>query len=326
MLDEVDRALIHALQLDGRAPYSRIGDVLGVSTQTVARRFGRLRAEAGLRVIGLPDPQQAGRSLWQVRITATPQAALDLAGALARRPDTSWVKLASGGTEIMSIVHTTPSDGNSLLLHDIPRTSGITSVSAHYLLHLYVGGPTAWRARAKTLTPEQEAVLRTSTTVGAPAAMRPLGAGDARLLTAIGEDGRMTLADLAVRTGWSPATVARRLEELQQLGAIFFDVDVDPGALGATTSAMLWLSVPPAHLDAVAHALAQHDELALVAATTGRTNLLANALCPSPEALHIYLTERVGAIDHISALETVPILRTVKAAAPFTPGLVGLRT
>ncbi|MGW6281568.1 Lrp/AsnC family transcriptional regulator [Kribbella sp. NPDC055071] len=319
MLDEIDRGLIHALQVDGRAPYSRLGSALGVSTQTVARRYNRLRADAGLRVAGLPDPQAAGRSLWLVRLTAAPQAAQDLAGALSRRPDTSWIKLASGGTEIVTIVHTTPNDANSLLLHDIPRTSGITSVSAHYLLHLYVGGPTAWRGRAKVLSPTQEAALRSASTHHG--LVRPLGAGDGKLLGALGEDGRATLADLAVRTGWSTATVARRLEELQSIGALFFDVDVDPGALGVTTSAMLWLSVPPAHVESVGRAMAEHDELAFVAATTGRTNLVAHALCASPDALHTYLTERLGAIDHITAIETVPILRTLKAAAPFALGL-----
>ncbi|HEY3560784.1 MAG TPA: AsnC family transcriptional regulator [Kribbella sp.] len=321
MLDAIDRALVHALQLDGRASYSRIGEVLGVSTQTVARRFNRLRAEAGLRVIGAPDPQAVGRSLWLLRLTATPQVAQDLAGALARRSDTSWVKLASGGTEIAVTVHSTPSSGNALLLNDIPRTTGITAVSAHYLLHLYVGGPTAWRGRAKSLTAVQEAAL--ITTSKDPGPVRPLGAGDGKLLAALAEDGRATHADLAARTGWSAATVARRLEELQQSGAIYFDVDLDPVALGFTTSAMLWLSVPPAHLDAVGRALSEHDELAFVAATTGRTNLVTQAICTGPDELHTYLTRRVGAIEHITAIETVPILRTVKAAAPFAPGLVG---
>ena len=151
----------------------------------------------------------------------------------------------------------------------------------------------------------------------APGAVRALGPGDAKLVAGLGEDGRATLADLAVRRGWSAATVARRLDELQHSGAIFFDVDVDPAALGATTSVMLWLSVPPAHLNGVARVLAEHDELAFVAATTGRTNLVAHALCPNPGALHAYLTERLGSIEPITALETVPILRTVKAAAPF---------
>src|ERR1041384_1624286 len=55
-LDDLDRALIHALQVDGRAPFPPVATVLGPSTQPVIRRYRRLRGEAGLRVIGLPDP------------------------------------------------------------------------------------------------------------------------------------------------------------------------------------------------------------------------------------------------------------------------------
>jgi len=44
--DAMDEQLIHALQVDGRASFSRIGAVLGASDRTVARRYHRLR-EAG---------------------------------------------------------------------------------------------------------------------------------------------------------------------------------------------------------------------------------------------------------------------------------------
>ena len=39
MLDDLDRALIHALHIDGRAPFSQIAAALDVSPQTVARRY-----------------------------------------------------------------------------------------------------------------------------------------------------------------------------------------------------------------------------------------------------------------------------------------------
>jgi hypothetical protein len=70
----------------------------------------------------------------------------------------------------------------------------------------------------------------------------------------------------------------------------------------------------PAHPGTVATALAGHEELAVVAATTGPTNLVAHALCRDAEALHMYLTRRLtrSAITHI---ETAPLLRTYKAAA-----------
>ncbi|MEU5210343.1 AsnC family transcriptional regulator [Streptomyces sp. NPDC020742] len=324
-LDDVDRGLVHALHLDGRAPFSRIAAVLGVSTQTVARRYRRLRARAGLRVVGLADPHCAGLVQWLVRLTAAPHGAQDLARALARRSDTSWVKLASGGTEILAVVHAPAdgADGHALLLHDIPRTAGITAVSAHALLHTYLGGPTAWRGRAGILDEGQRRQL-------APhgdrrGGDRLLGAGpvltaaDGALLAALQRDGRTGQAELAAATGWSPATVARRLTALRDAGALFFDVEVDDALFGATTQAMLWMAVAPARLDRVATALAGHAELAFVAATTGRTNVVAQALCPDPAALHRYLTGRLGGQAAIHTLETAPVLRTVKGAGPIAP-------
>jgi len=319
MLDEVDRGIIHALRLDGRAPFSRIAAVLGVSTQTVARRYGRLRTEASLRVVGLADLQRARQAQWIVRLTANPNAAQDLAYSLARRTDTSWVRLTSGGTEIFSIIHTlnNPAGYHSLLLRDIPRTAGITAVSAHYLLHTYRGGPTAWHGHAASLTEEQQRQLR-------PQPLQPDEAGravvtetDRNLLIALQRDGRASQADLATAVGWSSGTVARRLAALQASGAIFFDIEINDRLFGVTTQAILWASVAPTHLDRVATALAQHKELAFVAATTGPTNLVAHVLCTDPVDLHHYLTRRLGALDAIQSLETAPVLRTLKSSSPI---------
>ncbi len=115
------------------------------------------------------------------------------------------------------------------------------------------------------------------------------------------------------------ATVARRLADLRARGLLFFDVEINDALLGATTHAMLWMAVRPAQLDAVATALAQHEELAVVAATTGTTNLFAHALCANPAGLHHYLTHRLGALDAIHTLETTPVLRTLKAVGPQAP-------
>ncbi|WP_329259933.1 Lrp/AsnC family transcriptional regulator [Streptomyces sp. NBC_01478] len=322
-LDDLDRGLVHALHIDGRAPFNRIAAVLDVSAQTVARRYARLRAEAALRVVGLTDPHQAGRTQWLVRLTTAARSAQDIARALVRRPDTSWVKLASGGTEIVAIVHA-PTDGsgaNSLLLHDIPRTGGITAVSAHCLLHMYLGGSTNWRRSADALDAEQQGVLRERAHPGGAGLPRRPGPGDAELLAALERDGRAPQGELARVTGWSPSTVARRLADLRAGGALFFDVEVDAGLYGVNTRALLWMSVRPAELDRVATALSGHDELAFVAATTGPTNLVAQALCRDPADLHRYLTRRLGTLTAVRALETSPVLRNLKAASPSLTGL-----
>jgi DNA-binding Lrp family transcriptional regulator len=320
MLDDLDRDLVQALQVNGRATFTEIGAVLGVSTQTVARRYRRLRETAGLRVVGLPTPGLAGEE-WIVRIAAAPRTAQDVAVALARRPDTSWVKLTSGGTEIFTIVHVTA--GHPLLLRDVPRTPGITAVSAHLLLHRYLGGPTGWQGHGPTLGADRRARLEPLTAPGPPL---PLRDADRPLLAALRRDGRASLADLAAATSWSAATAGRRLAELHGSGAIFFDVDFDAALFGGGTMALLWMSAAPAHLEATARALAGHPELAVVAATTGPTNLLAQALCPDPAALHRYLVERLSALEHVRTIETAPVLRMLKTTVPPLDRLTGAHT
>jgi DNA-binding Lrp family transcriptional regulator len=148
---------------------------------------------------------------------------------------------------------------------------------------------------------------------------RPLTEADDALLAALQRDGRAPLTELAAAVGRSQATVARRIAELRACGAIFFDVEVDNRLFGVTTQALLWMSVAPARLDETAIALAEHPELAFVVATTGTSNLVAQAMCPDTAALHHYLTRRLGTFDAIRTMETTPILTTVKATGRLTP-------
>ncbi|MFG1908252.1 Lrp/AsnC family transcriptional regulator [Kribbella sp. NPDC048928] len=67
--DELDRGLLHARHLDARAPFRRLGEVLGVSDQTVARRYARLRESGALRVTALSHPGLLRRRRLPVRQT-----------------------------------------------------------------------------------------------------------------------------------------------------------------------------------------------------------------------------------------------------------------
>jgi DNA-binding Lrp family transcriptional regulator len=313
VLDDIDRALVHALHIDGRAPFARIAEVLEVSTQTVTRRYQRLRREAGLRVVGLTAPDQDSR--WLVRLTAAPATAGDVARSLARRPDTSWVRLTSGGTEILAVV-TAPMAGGSwpsLLLHDIPRTATISTVSAHAVLHTYLGGPTAWPGRTRALDRDQQDRLRRPTpVVDAPGGRIELTPAERHMLAVLARDGRAGHGELAAATGWSPATAARRLSDLRDRGVIFFDVEIDDAHLGVATRTLLWLSVAPADLDRTARALAGHAEPAFVAAITGTHNLVTQVLTSGPAALHRYLTGPLAELGAIRVIETTPVLHTLK--------------
>ena len=158
-MDSVDRGLVHALQLDGRAPFSKIARVLGVSEQTVARRYRKLRSSGAIRVVGGVDGARLGYTSWTIRLRTTPGAATALGSALARRTDTFYVHLLSGGTEISCFTQA-PEDDQAPLLEKLPRTSKVLAISAHSLLHGFAI-PGGWAGLA-CLDQEQAAHLRFS--------------------------------------------------------------------------------------------------------------------------------------------------------------------
>jgi DNA-binding Lrp family transcriptional regulator len=320
-LDEVDRGLMHALQVDGRAPFSRIAEVLGVSDQRVARRYRRLRSTGMLRVVGVADGRRLGYENWSIRLRCAPDAAVSIAEALGRRSDTFWVHLLSGGTEIScGTLQRTAAERESLLLSKLARTNRVLSITAHRTLHMFVGGRIGWSGLA-ALSPEQVARLVAERVYARRGTGEPvaLGPGDEALFAALSRDGRAGYADLAAVTGWSESTVKRRMEHLCAAGALFFDMDVLPALLGYRVEAQLWMSVPPAELDATGQALAGHPEVAFAGVTTGPNNLAASVVCRDDAAFYAYLTESLGTLPAIRHIETAPVIRTVKRAGAVLP-------
>ncbi|WP_246277566.1 Lrp/AsnC family transcriptional regulator [Phytohabitans rumicis] len=314
-LDALDRQLAHALQVDGRAPFSQIAAVLGTSDRTIARRYRRLRSAGALRVVGLPHAAALGHVDWLVRMRCTPDAAVPVAAALARRADTSWVTLLSGGTEINCITRTRAhADESELLLQKLPRTPRVTAVTAHCVLRA-VAGTSGWPGRTAALDPDQVAALspepEAATPPGEPVT---LSTADNQLLTALAKDGRASNPALAAATGWSETTVRRRIEQLRRGNVIYFDVDVEPALFGHTAEAALWLTVAPAALTAVSRALAAHPQIGYAAAITGPANIAGSVICRDLDELYEYLADGIGSLDGVSRAETAPIVRRVKGA------------
>jgi DNA-binding Lrp family transcriptional regulator len=300
-VDDVDRGLIHALHLDGRAPFATIAKVLGVSENTVARRYKRFRGAGVLRVVGSANGFLLGRTSWTVRVRCTPDAAWPIATALARRPDTFWVHILSGGTEISCNLQSDDAGVRDTLLMDkLPRSTRVLDVSAHALL----GGTTTEWAGLRHLTDEQAAQLAPEPPSNEPVT---LDAEDHSLLAALAHDGRTPYTELG-------ASAARRLTRLRRAGALVFDLDVLPEILGYHAEARLWLTVKPSGLAATAATLAAHPETSFTAVTTGRTNLVATVVCRDSTDVYRYLTERIGVLDDVHTVETAPLIRTVKRA------------
>jgi DNA-binding Lrp family transcriptional regulator len=310
MLDAVDRQIIHILSIEPRASFRTIADVTGISDQTAARRYRRLCETAGLRVLGVPEGSRLGWTDWFVRLQTTPGGADAIAEALARRPDTRWVHLASGGTEIICTLQArTEEQRDALFLRGLPGSRRVTQISAHSILHNFTPGP--WRQATRALSPAQLGKL--------PPPVRPdasarghLLAEDEPLLAELARDGRAGNAAIATAIHWHESTVRRRIDELIRCGVLYFEVDVDNQVQGLNAHAVLWLSVEPGRLEEAGQALAAHPEIPFAAATTGPANLVASAVLRDTQHLYEYLTGDLAALPGVTSVETAPIIRTLK--------------
>ncbi|KZM74912.1 Lrp/AsnC family transcriptional regulator [Nocardia terpenica] len=315
-LDLLDRQILHALVCDARIPFATLAGILGVSEQTVARRYRSMRRRGIVHVCGLVNAVPLGHTRWILRLRSTPDRALRLAESLARFPDVSWVSLLSTGSEVTCVSRPQSIERrDELLLHTLPRAAQLTGMIAHEVMHRFPLEE-EWPRYGRLLTPEQRRALgeRPPVRDDGPPAPVDLSAADTAMLAVLARDGRAPYAQLAAETGWSPTRVARRMHELAESGVLYFDLDFATEKMGYGVRASLWLRARPADLEAVGSAIAEHREVAFVAATTGPTNLMASIVCRDTAHLYRYVTERLGSIAGITDIEVTPALRTLKQA------------
>ncbi|MGW5735679.1 MULTISPECIES: Lrp/AsnC family transcriptional regulator [Streptomyces] len=313
--DPLDVKLLQALELDGRAPFSKIAAVLGVSDQTVARRYRRLVSDGSLRIVAVRDHEKLGQDQWMLRLRCAPSGADAIATALARRPDTSWIGLTSGGTEVVCCTRPrTRSDQDELLLAKLPRTPQILDIRAQQMLHRFFGGPDGWLMKHGPLDEDQIAALRperpaSAARGGAPRRIEP---EDEPLVAALERDGRATYPELQRATGRSESAVKRRLGALLASGVIYVDIEYANALIGLHVGAMLWITTAPWAMDSVGRALASHAEIAHATAVAGPSNLMATAVARDIPALYAYLSGKLGRLDGVQHVETAPFMRRVK--------------
>ncbi|MFD9125464.1 Lrp/AsnC family transcriptional regulator [Kitasatospora sp. NPDC059571] len=315
LLDELDRRLVCALQVDGRAETGRIAEVLGVSARTVTRRLGRLLGSGTVTVVLIPDVRDRAVGALLLRVRVLRGKVDTIAQALAARPDVPFVDVMLGGQEVGAVVLTDAGARDRLLYGQLPATGAVLETDVHAVLHLFAD---AGRWRSGHLTEEQAAALAPPAPTTAPPEPDAL---DRLLLDLLGRDARRSHASLAAAAGAPESTVRRRLHRLAAGGLLRTHATVDPRLLGMAVDANLWLDVPPGRLAEVGAALADHPQVHGVLATSGRANLMATVFCPDHSGLYRFTTETLGPLG-VARAETAIVARAVKRAGVVLGGPV----
>jgi Lrp/AsnC family transcriptional regulator for asnA, asnC and gidA len=139
---------------------------------------------------------------------------------------------------------------------------------------------------------------------------------DRAITELLGIDGRMSSAELAQRLGAPEPTMRRRVRRLLQTGVVRVLAVVDPARTPDRVDALIGLKVDLSEINRVSAELAKRPELRYVGISTGEFDILAEGVFASQQALHVFLTECIGAVSGVRDSRTFVILHTVKYGGP----------
>ncbi|MEX0834259.1 MAG: Lrp/AsnC family transcriptional regulator [Actinomycetota bacterium] len=135
-LDELDTGILEQLQVDGRMPFSRIAEELGVSDATVRARVNRM--ERGRLVKFVIDVDAANLGLIEVYLGLQVQGpALDrVIEAIADIPEIPYAAECSGVFDILCELICRDNDDLLRVLREIRRVPGIARVETLTVLKI----------------------------------------------------------------------------------------------------------------------------------------------------------------------------------------------
>jgi DNA-binding Lrp family transcriptional regulator len=316
MLNEEDALVVDALQLAPRAPWSAVGDVLGIAPTTAAQRFQRLVDEGIAWVTASPgmvtsSPQCYGH----VEITCRSDAHFSVASAIAAHPLAVTVEVITGPADLLVTVGAADLPTIShYVLHHLDGVDGVLSTRTSVVTRLYSEGG-SWRLRRLPDAAVASLVQLHATEFADEEPSQPggppsdTGKAIVELLTA---DGRMAYTEIAERLNLSPTTARRRTAELLRSGLIRIRTDVAAQDAGWPVENYVRADVPVGVLRATAQQLSHMRQSRLTATVAAGPQLLQSSWLQTVEEVHRMELSMAEQHPQLQIVERILVLRVIK--------------
>lgn len=137
VIDDIDKAIIRLLQVDGRMAYAKLGPEVGLSSAAARQRVQRLIENGVIEVVAVSQPMRLGftiQAMVGVRVDGDLRA---VAAALAEIEEIVYVVVASGQFDL--IIEVVCRDARQLLsiVNDVVRAMpGVTSTETFTYLYI----------------------------------------------------------------------------------------------------------------------------------------------------------------------------------------------
>ena len=132
-IDEVDKQIVAKLTLDGRASFNQIANEIGISTDTVVKRYHKLRKKGAIKVSVQINPNKIGyNSILDFNITFVSINGLSdsVVEALAKIPDVIIITKTSGDFDLQVTAMVRDINEIFSIQDEITRICGVTKMES----------------------------------------------------------------------------------------------------------------------------------------------------------------------------------------------------
>jgi len=309
ILDELDRRIIGVLQVDGRASFKSVAQILHLPERTVSRRGQELLADGTIQITGLTENDAlVKKETIVVRVECAPGTNRLVATALSALKESIFVYLTSGSNICITELFSSRRRLTDLTLNLVPGIPGVLGVTSYQCLKYH---RTAAQWNPGILSPSERSQLMDTRPVVSHDHIE-LDREDKIILETLALNGRASFDQLARTCGLSEATARRRTTKLIEAGALSIHAVVEPSDIGFPIESWIWIQTSPENVSNTIENLLSDNRIRYLAAISGEYQLLAQIALGTNSELNDFLYEKQNWSNQVTKIESLLMMEAFK--------------
>lgn len=135
-LDDIDKALIRELQVDGRAAYSRLAPMVGMSEAAVRQRVNRLQDRGVIQIVAVTDPTTLGYAIMAMFGVKISTDVTTVAEKLSQVESVEYTVITTGRFDVLAEVVCTDSAHLLAVSDEVRSIDGVTDIEVMTYLRM----------------------------------------------------------------------------------------------------------------------------------------------------------------------------------------------
>ncbi|UGT55096.1 Lrp/AsnC family transcriptional regulator [Nocardia asteroides] len=289
ILDDLDRALVRRLRVDGRESNRSLATALEIGEVNVAGRLRRMAEANIMRIVAVADIQLFGhREFAFALISVSGRPAFDVAEDVARIPEVQSATVCTGQCDIIATVlgrdlrHV-----GSLFDHALRRVEGVAAVQGSITLDV-VKFDSTWAMLSASGGPAPEA-----------GRTQRADATDLAIIGLLQLDARRSNRGIATELNISEGTVRRRIKQMQADRIFRIQAVSDAGSFGIAAYAFVGISTIAGAVTPVSRALMHRADVAQVFHVLGDFDIMALITGTERESLMTAILDEIATLHGV---------------------------